>query len=73
MWSLFCYRDTLKRPKIFYNICYIENKDYYGQAKRVLDKANEAGRPIGCFISEIIVASDGIIAPPAGFYKDIYK
>ena len=38
-----------------------------------IDKANEAGRPIGCFISEIIVASDGIIAPPAGFYKDIYK
>jgi 4-aminobutyrate aminotransferase-like enzyme len=28
---------------------------------------------IACFISEIIVASDGIIVPPAGYYQDIYK
>ena len=46
---------------------------FLDKAKIVLDKASNAGKPIGCFISEIIVSSDGMVVPPEGYFQEIYK
>lgn len=46
---------------------------YYEQAKNVIEKAKNNGRPIGCFISEIAVSAAGMVIPPSGYFKEMYQ
>ena len=39
---------------------------YYEQAKKVIEKAKNNGRPIGCFMSEIAISAAGVVIPPLG-------
>ena len=50
-----------------FSFCDLGNQTtYYEQAKKVVEKAKNNGRPIGCFISELAVSAAGVVIPPLG-------
>ncbi len=51
----------------------LPGKKFLDQAAQVIDTAFDLNRPIGCFISEIIISSEGMIVPPAGYFQELYK
>jgi 4-aminobutyrate aminotransferase-like enzyme len=51
----------------------LPGKKFLDQATQVIDIAFDLNRPIGCFISEIIISSEGMIVPPAGYLQELYK
>ena len=40
---------------------------------QVIDTAFASNRPIGCFISEIVISSEGMVVPPHGYFQELYK
>jgi len=43
------------------------------KAKKVIKQAQAKGRPIGTFISEIVVTAAGVVIPSKGYYQELYK
>lgn len=52
---------------VFLPGCYLE------EARKVVAKAHENGRPIGCFISELAISAAGMVIPPLGYFKELYQ
>lgn len=59
--------------KLKLTFCYEDQAQYCEEAYKVLERASQNGRPVGVFISEIVVAAAGVVIPPPGYFKSVYQ
>jgi len=48
-------------------------EEHIQKAKKVIKQAANKGRPIGAFLSEIVVTAAGVVIPSKGYYQQLYK
>ena len=51
----------------------LDPEEHIQKAKKVIKQAANKGRPIGAFLSEIVVTAAGVVIPSKGYYQQLYK